>query len=63
MTATGLDRGEVWGSEPVDSTVLILGESGTGNDRIARHIHTRSASAAAPFLALHCGSLAEPLLV
>jgi len=46
----------------VDSTVLILGESGTGKDRIARHIHVRSDRAAAPFLALHCGSIAEPLL-
>jgi two-component system response regulator HydG len=46
----------------VDSTVLILGESGTGKDRIARSIHARSERAAAPFLALHCGSIAEPLL-
>ncbi|MBA3545976.1 MAG: sigma 54-interacting transcriptional regulator [Nannocystis sp.] len=46
----------------VDSAVLILGDSGTGKDRIARHIHARSARAAAPFVALHCGAMAEPLL-
>ncbi len=46
----------------VDSAVLILGESGTGKDRIARTIHARSARAGAPFLALHCGAVAEPLL-
>jgi two-component system response regulator HydG len=46
----------------VDSSVLILGESGTGKDRLARTIHARSARAAAPFLALHCGAVAENLL-
>jgi transcriptional regulator with AAA-type ATPase domain len=46
----------------VDSGVLILGESGTGKDRVARQIHARSARAAAPFLALHCGAVAGPLL-
>ena len=46
----------------VDSTALILGESGTGKDRLARLIHARSARAAAPFLALHCGAVGETLL-
>ena len=46
----------------VDSTVLVLGESGTGKDRIARFIHARSERAAAPFLAVCCGSIPEALL-
>jgi transcriptional regulator with AAA-type ATPase domain len=46
----------------VDSSVLVLGETGTGKDRLACHMHAMSARAAAPFLALHCGAIAEPLL-
>ena len=46
----------------VDSTVLVLGESGTGKDRIVRHIHAHSTRADHPFLALHCGAVPEPLL-
>jgi transcriptional regulator with AAA-type ATPase domain/predicted hydrocarbon binding protein len=46
----------------VDSNVLLLGASGTGKDRLARFIHARSARASAPFLALHCGAIPEPLL-
>ncbi|MCY1071744.1 sigma 54-interacting transcriptional regulator [Nannocystis sp. RBIL2] len=46
----------------VDSNVLVLGESGAGKDRLARFIHARSSRAQAPFLALHCGAIAEPLL-
>ena len=46
----------------VDSGVLILGESGTGKDRLARSIHARSPRARAPFLALHCGAVSDGLL-
>ncbi|MBZ5708746.1 sigma-54-dependent Fis family transcriptional regulator [Nannocystis pusilla] len=46
----------------VDSSVLLLGDSGTGKDRLARFIHARSRRAAAPFLAVHCGAIPEPLL-
>ncbi|PCC69571.1 V4R domain-containing protein [Nannocystis exedens] len=46
----------------VDSNVLLGGASGTGKDRLARFIHARSSRAQAPFLALHCGAIPEPLL-
>ncbi len=46
----------------VDSTVLLLGEPGTGKEDIARLIHTRSARHRGPFVAVHCGAMAETLV-
>gem|GEM_PF-88238 len=47
---------------PVNTTVLLLGESGTGKDRIARAVHARSLRADKPFVAQNCAALAESLL-
>jgi two-component system response regulator HydG len=47
---------------PARATVLITGDSGTGKGEVARVIHTLSPRKAAPFVSLHCASLAESLL-
>ncbi|MHC4339266.1 MAG: sigma-54-dependent transcriptional regulator [Planctomycetota bacterium] len=44
------------------STVLLLGESGTGKGLIARAIHYASDRASNPFLTVTCSAIPEPLL-
>jgi two-component system response regulator AtoC len=45
-----------------DANVLILGESGTGKDAIARLIHDRSARRDKPFVKIDCAALPQDLL-
>ncbi len=45
-----------------NSTVLVLGESGSGKELVARAIHQKSSRASQPFIKVSCAALPEGLL-
>lgn len=45
-----------------DATVLVLGETGTGKEVIARNIHERSDRRDGPFVPVNCGAIPEELI-
>ncbi len=47
---------------PSDATVLIIGETGTGKELVARHIHALSKRSKNTFGALNCAALSENLI-
>jgi DNA-binding NtrC family response regulator len=47
---------------PTESTVMILGETGTGKELVARAVHEQSTRTGMPFVAINCGALPETLI-
>ncbi len=46
---------------PTDMSVIVLGETGTGKEYVAKAIHQRSKRSGMPFVALDCGALPKEL--
>ena len=47
---------------PTDSTVLVLGETGTGKELVASAIHYQSHRRTAPFITINCAAIPETLV-
>jgi aliphatic sulfonates family ABC transporter substrate-binding protein len=47
---------------PSDATVLVTGETGTGKEIVARHLHELSRRSREAFVAVNCGAIAEQLV-
>ena len=47
---------------PIPSTVLVLGESGSGKELVARDLHRLGSAPGGPFVAINCAALPEQLI-
>ena len=54
--------GKIRSVAPTKSTVLLIGETGTGKGVLAKLIHRHSNRRDAPFISVHCGAIPDTLL-
>ena len=47
---------------PSRANVLVIGETGTGKELVARYVHAQSRRADGPFVAVNCGAFSETLI-
>lgn len=47
---------------PSEATILVTGETGTGKELIARHVHALSRRSGGKFVAINCGAFSEALI-
>jgi sigma-54-specific transcriptional regulator len=47
---------------PSEATALVVGETGTGKEIVARYVHELSRRAAGPFVAVNCGAFSDSLV-
>lgn len=52
----------VWEVAPLDSPVVLLGETGVGKELIANALHALSNRASGPFIPINCGAIPETLI-
>ena len=47
---------------PVDVTVLVLGETGSGNELVSRALHNNSRRRDKPYVPVHCAAIPQDLI-
>ena len=47
---------------PSEANILVIGETGTGKELVARYVHSLSGRAQRPFLAVNCGAFSDSLI-